>query len=232
MPFIGKQPAEAALVTGDLGDDIVTLAKMAAGTDGQIITYDASGNPAAVGPGSDGQVLPSTGAGSPPAFENAGLTLGTEAATTSGSSVTIGSIPSGVKFIVVSLAGVSIGADHQSLGIQLGDAGGLESANYVGLLHVLNSTTSAPLACSSSFLLISGSGVAAANNFNGSLILTLEDSSNFTWAATGGISANAQSSDRHWGQVNGTKALSAELTQVALISSGTFDAGAFNIAYM
>jgi hypothetical protein len=69
MPFIGKQPAEAALVTGDLGDDIVTLAKMAAGTDGQIITYDASGNPSAVGPGSDGQVLTSTGAGSPPAFE-------------------------------------------------------------------------------------------------------------------------------------------------------------------
>ncbi len=52
-------------------DDSVTLAKMAAGTDGQIITYDASGNPTAVGPGSDGQVLTSTGAGSPPAFEAA-----------------------------------------------------------------------------------------------------------------------------------------------------------------
>ena len=43
---------------------------MAAGTDGQIITYDASGNPVAVGPGTDGQVLTSTGAGSPPAFES------------------------------------------------------------------------------------------------------------------------------------------------------------------
>ena len=40
------------------------------GTDGQIITYDASGNPVAVGPGTDGQVLTSTGAGSPPAFED------------------------------------------------------------------------------------------------------------------------------------------------------------------
>ena len=45
---------------------------MAGGTDGQIITYDASGNPVAVGPGTDGQVLTSTGAGSPPAFEAAG----------------------------------------------------------------------------------------------------------------------------------------------------------------
>ena len=55
--------------TNAIDDDAVTLAKQAAGTDGQIITYDASGNPVAVGPGTDGQVLTSTGAGSPPAFE-------------------------------------------------------------------------------------------------------------------------------------------------------------------
>jgi len=60
-------------VTGATGltiaDNAVTLAKMAGGTDGQIITYDANGDPVAVGPGTDGQVLTSTGAGSPPAFE-------------------------------------------------------------------------------------------------------------------------------------------------------------------
>ena len=54
---------------GGLPDDSVQLADMAHGTDGQIITYDASGAPTAVGPGSDGQVLTSTGPGSPPAFE-------------------------------------------------------------------------------------------------------------------------------------------------------------------
>ena len=52
-----------------IANNAVTLAKMAGGTDGQIITYDASGDPVAVGPGTDGQVLTSTGAGSPPAFE-------------------------------------------------------------------------------------------------------------------------------------------------------------------
>jgi hypothetical protein len=57
--------------TANIADDAITLAKMASGTDGQIITYDASGNPSAVGPGTDGQVLTSTGAGSPPAFEDA-----------------------------------------------------------------------------------------------------------------------------------------------------------------
>jgi hypothetical protein len=57
-------------VDGDnIADNSVTLAHMAGGTDGQIITYDASGDPVAVGPGTDGQVLTSTGAGSPPAFE-------------------------------------------------------------------------------------------------------------------------------------------------------------------
>ena len=55
--------------TADIADDQITLAKLAGGTDGQIITYDASGNPVAVGPGTDGQVLTSTGSGSPPAFE-------------------------------------------------------------------------------------------------------------------------------------------------------------------
>ena len=57
-------------VDGDnIADNSVGLAHMAHGTDGQIITYDASGAPTAVGPGTDGQVLTSTGAGSPPAFE-------------------------------------------------------------------------------------------------------------------------------------------------------------------
>jgi len=68
------------LKTGAIADDAVTEAKVAndaigtaemkAGTDGHVITYDASGNPTTVGPGTDGQVLTSTGAGSPPAFED------------------------------------------------------------------------------------------------------------------------------------------------------------------
>ena len=57
-------------VDGDnIADNSIGLEHLAGGTDGQIITYDASGDPVAVGPGTDGQVLTSTGAGSPPAFE-------------------------------------------------------------------------------------------------------------------------------------------------------------------
>ena len=59
----------AGVVT--IADNAITLAKLAGGTDGTIITFDANGDPVAVGPGTDGQVLTSTGVGSPPAFEDA-----------------------------------------------------------------------------------------------------------------------------------------------------------------
>ena len=87
MPFIGNQPAEVALTTGDLGDDIVTEAKIAndaigltelkAGTDGELITWDASGNPAAVAVGTSTHVLTSNGAGAAPTFQAAGGLLQT-----------------------------------------------------------------------------------------------------------------------------------------------------------
>tara|TARA_R100001594_G_scaffold45386_1_gene78231 strand:- start:153 stop:1091 length:939 start_codon:yes stop_codon:yes gene_type:complete len=62
-------PSDNTVATAKIQDDAVTLAKMAAGTDGNIISYDASGNPVAIATGSDGQVLTSAGAGQPPAFE-------------------------------------------------------------------------------------------------------------------------------------------------------------------
>ena len=78
MPYLGSSPAataltaddiaDAAITTAKLNDDAVTLAKLASGTDGNIITFDASGNPAAVATGSSGQLLTSAGAGSPPTF--------------------------------------------------------------------------------------------------------------------------------------------------------------------
>jgi len=60
---------DLSIDTAHIANDQITLAKMEGATDGQIITYDASGDPVRVGPGTDGQVLTSTGAGSPPAFE-------------------------------------------------------------------------------------------------------------------------------------------------------------------
>jgi len=123
--------ADSAVSTAKIADDAITLAKMASGTDGQIITYDASGNPAAVGPGTDGQVLTSTGAGSPPAFEaiSAGFTEGTQVATTSGSYIDFTSIPSGTKYIAIIWNNLGL-SGTDDLVIQLGDSGGVETSGY------------------------------------------------------------------------------------------------------
>jgi len=74
--FLGRAtatnaPAAGSVGTSQIADDAVTLAKMASGTDGNIISYDASGNPVAVATGSAGQVLTSAGAGAPPTFATA-----------------------------------------------------------------------------------------------------------------------------------------------------------------
>ena len=69
--YLGNRPTAVPIQSSDLEDDIVTLAKLSSGTDGNIISYDASGNPVAIATGNDGMVLTSTGAGSPPAFETA-----------------------------------------------------------------------------------------------------------------------------------------------------------------
>ena len=63
------QYVDGSIDTAHIADNQITLAKMAGGTDGNIISYDESGDPVAIATGSDGQVLTSTGAGSPPAFE-------------------------------------------------------------------------------------------------------------------------------------------------------------------
>ena len=81
MSYIGKTPTPAPLTSSDITDGIIstakiandaaTLAKMAQGTDGNLISYDASGNPVAVATGSSGQVLTSAGAGAVPSFQTA-----------------------------------------------------------------------------------------------------------------------------------------------------------------
>ena len=54
--------AAGGIDTEHIADDQITLAKMAGGTDGNLIGFDASGNPAAIATGTAGQVLTSGGA--------------------------------------------------------------------------------------------------------------------------------------------------------------------------
>jgi len=70
-PASGVLTNATGLPTAGLVDDAVTLGKMASGTDGNLISYDTSGNPAAVATGTSAQVLTSNGAGAAPTFQAA-----------------------------------------------------------------------------------------------------------------------------------------------------------------
>ena len=60
--------ADDAVDSDQLADNAVGLAQMAGGTDGNIITYDTSGNPAVVATGTAGHFLKSAGADAVPTF--------------------------------------------------------------------------------------------------------------------------------------------------------------------
>jgi len=65
--FVGALTGNASTAT-TVANDAISLAKMAGGTDGNLISYDASGDPVAVATGNSGQVLTSAGIGAPPTF--------------------------------------------------------------------------------------------------------------------------------------------------------------------
>ena len=72
MGYIGNSPAlNESVTSAQIADNAITLAKMASGTDGAMITYDTDGNPVAI-TGTDGQVATSAGADAVSAFEAAG----------------------------------------------------------------------------------------------------------------------------------------------------------------
>ena len=151
-----------------------------------------------------------------------GFTLGTEQATTSGTTITFSSIPSGTKMIVVQLESVSF-TGSANLDLTIGDSGGLETSGYASA--TMRGSTN--IFDSSAFVMyMQGQG---ANTVSGSMILTLKDSSNHDWVASHAGGSDSSSAGAFAG--GGHKSLSGELTQLQL-SGGTFDNGSANILYM
>ena len=224
-------PANDSVATAKIADNAVTLAKLAGGTDGNIISYDASGDPVAIATGSDGQVLTSTGAGSPPAFEAAGggITLGTEVASTSGTAIEFTGIASTAKRITINMVGMSQGSASQTVQLQLSDSGGYETSGYTSVRHgVSDESTSTTTRSTAHFGLFFQTGFQAADVLDGVIVLTLEDSTNNQWMCWSILGQT--NLDYLFVQV-GTKPLSGELTAFKIFTGGgaTFDAGACNI---
>ena len=224
-PYIGSSPAESALTTGDLGNNIVdgTKTKDALIADYSDVTITAA-DLLMYGDATDSNnTKRDTVQGVLDLVPSAGFTLSSEQATTSGTSVTFGSIPSGTKVIFVMFAGVSTNATT-GLGIQLGDAGGLETSGYAGRSAYEGGGTQV-VNFSDTFEMTVGN---AADVINATFTLTLQDSSNFAWNCALSTASTGQAT---W-QGAGTKSLSAELTQVAVKSDGTLDLGVASILYI
>ena len=181
--------------------------------DGELTFPDADGDA--------NQVIKTNGSGAL-SFVTSGFTLATEQATTSGTSVTFGSIPTGTKLIIIMFEDVSMnsGADFD---VTIGDSGGLETSGYVSSSARMEATAFDMNNSTADFIV----KVTDANTIvSGTFTLALKDASNFTWVA----SYLCKSATNKLSLGGGHKSLSAELTQVA-ISGGTFDNGSINIMY-
>ena len=152
------------------------------------------------------------------------ITLGTEQASTSGTSIDFTGIPTGVKRITVMLKGVSTNGTSVLL-LQLGDSGGIETSGYIGT----GETSGAAAVSSTAGLPLTGSSGATAI-VSGIITLCLENSAAFSWISSG--LTKMETNDL--GMCAGEKATSAELDRIRLTTvNGTdaFDAGLINISY-
>lgn len=152
-----------------------------------------------------------------------GITLGTEQATTSGTSWPFTSIPAGTKRIIVSFVNFSTNGTSDVL-VQIGDSGGAENTGYTSAV----STGGGFVSNTTGFLV--ADPVSSGTVLNGHITLVLEDSTDYTWTATGVLMDVAQS---RYNISAGSKSLSAELDRVVIttVSGDTGDGGSVNILY-
>jgi hypothetical protein len=154
------------------------------------------------------------------------LVLGTQQATTSGNTVTFGSIPSWVKRITVMMNDISIVAS-QNISIQLGTASGLETTGYSGVITSIVGASAASNTMSgfSGFPITRNTG--GANRYLGTYIFT--NMSGNIWIGT---LINAETDSTGMQYASGVKTTAAVLDRIAITCfAGTFDAGTINIMY-
>ena len=246
MPFLGTQPAESALTGGQISNDVIESQHYA---DGSIDTAHIAANQidgtltkdALIADYSDVTITTSDLIMYGDATDSnntkrdtvqgildlvsSGPTLGTEQATTSGTSVTFSGIASGTKRIHILFEEVDFAGTEVML-IQIGDSGGIETSGYTaGGTKVLGSASHETSALTTCFPIRRTE--SSADAINGIMTLVFKDSSNYTWIASHACGGGtAGENDGYFG--GGSKTLSAELTQLK-ISGGTFDRGSINI---
>jgi len=156
-------------------------------------------------------------------LQSQSLTLLETAATTSGTSVTIGSVPAGTQKIDIVFSGVSLDGSND-LRIRLGDSGGIETSGYESDCSRFTATGVTTTTATGSIRM----SRAVADNNNSGVISAFHVGSN-KWVFAGSL--NDADSSTNLLTVVGEKTLSGELTQIELTpaSSDNFDAGSVTV---
>lgn len=157
------------------------------------------------------------------------ITLGTPAASTSGTSIDFnGVIPATAKRVTVMFLGVSTTGTSPVI-VQLG-AGSVDTSGYLTASGVNNDTPAANMAPFTNGFPIY-TGTSGASVAYGQLILSYSGSSN-TWTGQGFFWRTGSNNAAYF--VGGIKALSGTLDRIRVTTSGgtdTFDLGTINIAW-
>ena len=199
-----------------------TITGVSAGglNDGSINTEDLNAGTASVG-----QKLVASGASGAMSWGSSVVSAAVQAST-SGTSITFGSIPSWARRVTMSLNGVSL-SGTALIRFRLGTASGVATSGYNGAGSVISSAV--VTANQTAGFDMYTNTPNAAYLASGQIVFTLIDAGNNIWAASGLFASHSVA----WTQtIAGVVALSGTLTQVVATTSNgtdTFDAGSINV---
>jgi len=227
-----------AVTTAKVADNQITLAKMAHGTDGNIITYDAAGAPAAVATGSSGHVLTSGGAGAAPTFQAGGggawILIETQNITSGVSSVDFDSgINSTYDTYKLVISGMHSVSDSIDLYLLFSNDGG---STYETLAYEYHNTQtkststsySAVVSTSAAFIFIGELRNQSSGGYNGEITL-YEPSNSAKYTCVTWVSM--QSEQEPWQHSGAANRQATEVTDAIriILSSGNIDDGRFSL---
>ena len=164
-------------------------------------------------------------AGTATGFAAAGGTTAHGVLAGSSGNMAFGSIPTGTKRIDIIFSALS-DDNAQDYKIRIGDAGGIETSGYVINTTKVESTATHAL-CVDSFMMHSAHSTSYITH--GVMSLYLVDPATYTWVS---VHVLGQTTTLRSVLGGGSKSLSAELTQLAILpASGNIDAGKVNVHY-
>jgi len=181
------------------------------------------------GNGTSDQVLAGDGAGTLSWTDRGRITLATAQNTTSGTAIDFTGIPSWVKRITVMLNQIST-SGTSIIQVQVGSGSFATSGYLSSAVGGVTANSISGAVVSSGFAMF-GTGLSAANYYQGRLVLTHLGSN--VWTANGSMSTTSGTVAAYFvdGSVSG---LSGTLDRVRLTTvngTDTFDAGSVNILY-